>query len=405
MIVYKDGSNWRIPRSIFRKNTATDTFQVSEQVRANYSGSFNIINWHRNNASGMASGEIHPFWRYSMNPDFEISENNYFGLFGSQEISFDTGISNPNQNGRYTAGLGEGTIFAKVTGTPSQDSNWFCDCVLKSKFPLNIQSGIQYRSRVKINSRTPNSYPGMPTRFYRLLIDEIKNSGENSVQMSEFRLFDIDGNNLAATYSVVGGNSPAGEGPTNLGDNNVNTKWLDFNKTTQRLYITLSTATTIGGYRWATANDSEGRDPKSWRLQVSPTGGEAGTWTTIARVTGYNATGTRLVFVDDWFLQPTILTGFWSAPTFDGADFLGSGSQTLWGPKMDFTRTSSQSWSGSWPWGAWSQNYFFSTKVLNFTTTFPSDHLWARPIIKIESQNTNIAEVNYKLDYWYMERV
>ena len=51
-----------------------------------------------------------------------------------------------------------------------------------------------------------------------------------------------------------------------------------------------TSAKAFNGYRWATANDEEGRDPKSWTIAGSNNGT---TWTTLHTVSGFSATATR----------------------------------------------------------------------------------------------------------------
>lgn len=400
MIIYKTTDNkWRIPRSIVKNNSGS--WAYSDNIRRK-NGSGWDINWHRNSSNFNAVGGEHPFWVYSMNPYFNISENNLFsGPGGELEISYDTGFSNPNSSGRYTAGSGQCWIYA------SKDSNNAGDCILKSKFPLNVVDGATYRSRVEIDSMSPLSqtFGVMPCRYYRLIIDSVRDSANaNSVQLSEFRLFDINGNNLSATYSGSG-NYPSGEGPAQAGDGSLSTKWLDFTQNGSVLNVTFSSNTTIGGYRMATANDEPARDPGSWRVQAST---DNSTWITIATVTGYDLSfGARQAWNEDFELQTTILTGFWSGTTYDTADKGAAGFATRWGPRFDIGRTTSASGSNI-PWGDgtyYSYSYFSSTKVLNFDTQFPSGHVWARPIIKIGGKSISTTNTYYKINNWKIIRI
>lgn len=402
MIIYKNGDgNWRIPTSIV-KNVG-GSWQYADSMRRN-TGSGWEINWHKNQSSFSTTGNLHPFWQYSMNPNFNVSENNTNGLNGMYELSFDTGIGAPDQNCRYSAGSGELNI-----SLTAKDSNNFCDGILKSKWPLNVPSGSTYRSRVVITSRTPanKTFGVMPCRYYRVLIDKLRdNNAANSVQLSEFRLFDTNGNSLSATYSngrkdgttPQPSDSPSNEGPTNAGDGSLGTKWLNFQKTNAILNITFASNTTIAGYRFATANDATERDLVSWRLQASTNNS---TWVTIATVVDWSTTTTRQAWEDDFFFEATILTGFWSAPTYNGADFKGEGVATHWSPKVDAQRTTSFSQSGT----GWSFNYTGSTKTIIYDVTFPSANLWARPLIKLESRITDTLPITYKIDEWDITRI
>ena len=79
-------------------------------------------------------------------------------------------------------------------------------------------------------------------------------------------------------------------------DNNLTTKALDLNFVTNGLtnfIFQFGSAKSFNGYRWATANDEESRDPKSWTIAGSNNGT---TWTTLSTVSGFNATVAR----DTW---------------------------------------------------------------------------------------------------------
>jgi hypothetical protein len=311
------------------------------------------------------------------------------------ELSFDTALGGPDQNCRYTAGAGELNVYLT-----QKYSNNFADGIIRSKWPLNVPSGSEYRSRVVISSRTPanETFGVMPCRYYRLLIDKVRDgAAANSVQLSEFRLFDVNKSNLSPTYSGSG-SYPAGEGPVQAGDGNLNTKWLDFTETSAILNMTFASNTTIGGYRFATANDAPERDPVSWRLQASTNNS---TWVTISTITDSVVSTDRRSWQPDFFLQPTILTGFWSAPTYEGADFKGSGSSTHWSARIDIARTSTFTEVGT----DFETNYFVSTKTLTHDVVFPSGNIWARPLIKIASESTNALPVSYKILQWDITRL
>lgn len=136
-------------------------------------------------------------------------------------------------------------------------------------------------------------------RYYRWQITRSKTMPpeSNCVQVSEF-VFVLNGTNQqtitsAATVTNPSGNNPVGETPPNLVDNNLTTKGLDLNFTTNGLtnfIFQFSSPQAFNGYRWATANDFESRDPASWTLSGSADGT---TWTTLHSVSNYVATTTR----------------------------------------------------------------------------------------------------------------
>ena len=66
----------------------------------------------------------------------------------------------------------------------------------------------------------------------------LRGSGENSIQVSEFQFID-NGSPIDVAGVIVtglGGDSPGGEGPTNLIDLSTGSKWLGFNKFTPMVF-------------------------------------------------------------------------------------------------------------------------------------------------------------------------
>lgn len=137
--------------------------------------------------------------------------------------------------------------------------------------------------------------------YYRWQITESKISPPNGncVQASEFRFRQdgVDQSMTGVTVTNPNGNNPVGEEPPKLVDNNLATKGLDLNFVTNgnvtNFIFQFPTARAFNGYRWATANDEEGRDPKSWTVSGSNNGT---TWTTLHTVTNFSATSTRNTF-------------------------------------------------------------------------------------------------------------
>jgi len=151
------------------------------------------------------------------------------------------------------------------------------------------------------SSVTPSITP-TPSRpaftYYRWQITETKimPPNANAVQSSEFtfQIGGVDQSWGTVTVTNPSGNNPVGEEPSKLVDGSLSLKALDLNFVSNgnvtNFIFQFSTARAFTGYRWATANDEEGRDPKSWTIAGSNNGT---TWTTLHTVSGFSATTTR----------------------------------------------------------------------------------------------------------------
>ena len=103
------------------------------------------------------------------------------------------------------------------------------------------------------------------------------NPDADCVQMAQLMLYNGATALAIASVSNPGGKTPAAEGPDNVRDGSMDTKWLDFNK--ESLVLTLEDPQRVDGYSWATANDDEARDPVRWVVEGSTDGGS--TWTEL----------------------------------------------------------------------------------------------------------------------------
>ena len=170
---------------------------------------------------------------------------------------------------------------------------------------------------------------GTSAKYFRLTIKSKKNNSVNSMQFSEFGLFDRDGlrvnTNLtvlakgkAATALAAGEatadapkniNLTSGECLLNAFDANTATKFLygnsgTFNVTNSSTWLVITMrlrddAPDVYGYGFATANDAQERDPDVWLLEASADGT---TWTTLDERSGYKMTTERLVW--DTYAMP-----------------------------------------------------------------------------------------------------
>jgi hypothetical protein len=137
--------------------------------------------------------------------------------------------------------------------------------------------------------------------YYRWQITATKTMppDANCVQAAEFRftLNGVDQSMSGVTVTNPSGSNPVGETPPNLIDNNLNAKALDLNFVSNgnvtNFIFQFPSSVGFNGYRWATANDAESRDPKSWTVAGSTNGS---TWTTLHTVTGFTATSARFTW-------------------------------------------------------------------------------------------------------------
>lgn len=98
----------------------------------------------------------------------------------------------------------------------------------------------------------------------------------DAVQVSELEM-SFEGARLAgATATNPGGSNPAGQGPGNVLDDNLGSKWCDSNR--GALMLDFGAPVRVDGYGWATADDQPARDPVRWRLEGSDNGS---TWTLL----------------------------------------------------------------------------------------------------------------------------
>ncbi|GAA5483251.1 discoidin domain-containing protein [Haloferula sargassicola] len=124
-------------------------------------------------------------------------------------------------------------------------------------------------------------------RFYPTKLRS--NELANSVQLANLLFLHANGIDVVmpvAAQSLPGGNSNATEGPENLIDGDLGTKWLDFSKTSGVQLDLGEEAPAIMGYSLETANDAPTRDPVRWYMEGS--NDPEGPWTLIENVTSFD---------------------------------------------------------------------------------------------------------------------
>ena len=181
------------------------------------------------------------------------------------------------------------TVTPTVTNTPTQ-----------TRTPNVTSTPTNTPTVTKTPTNTPTNTP-TPTRpaylYYRWQITQTKVTppDANCTQAAEFvfQIGGVDQSMAGVTVTNPSGSNPVGETPPNLVDNNLTTKALDLNFVTNgftNFIFQFSSAKSFNGYRWATANDLESRDPKSWTIAGSNNGT---TWTTLSTVSNFTATVAR----------------------------------------------------------------------------------------------------------------
>ncbi len=131
--------------------------------------------------------------------------------------------------------------------------------------------------------------------------------GRECYQVTALRFFDIQGNKIApASANNPGGSNPVREKPRNLIDDDINSKFLDFN--IQPAEFTFTCGVSAMSYEWVTGNDFPGRDMISWRIEGKKFATDTD-WTTLHTVSNYDTTLKRKAVVGPFLLCAEAETG------------------------------------------------------------------------------------------------
>jgi hypothetical protein len=139
-------------------------------------------------------------------------------------------------------------------------------------------------------------------RAFRFQPTALRN--DTQLSMSEFEVL-VDGNRQSGTPYAVGSTTFGGEEFDKAYDNDVNTKWFNGNGTSGYLYVVLPAQVAANGYRIATADNLENRDPISWNIYGSndTTGSTPGTWTRIDAKTNFATPTARKTYIPEQLLD------------------------------------------------------------------------------------------------------
>jgi len=181
-------------------------------------------------------------------------------------------------------------------------------------------------------------------KYYKWHITATRSLADAYVQASEFR-FQFDGvdtdMSLVAISLLNGHISPDAEQAINLKDGSVFTKFLDLNFISggTEILFEFPSAIAFNGYRWATANDSDNRDPKDWIMYGS---NDNTNWTILDTVTNFISSTDRWVFntpltyINGSDVKSKLtFTANYIGPTNDGTTELRAGS-SAYQIKTDF---------------------------------------------------------------------
>lgn len=164
------------------------------------------------------------------------------------------------------------------------------------------------------------SSAGSSYRYFRFVATQLRSAAD--IQLSEFALLNGTTRLTGMTASCPDqvGTVPA-EQPAAAADNNTGTKWFNTGGAANRFTLVYDFGAPVvaTGYRWATANDFDGRDPVSWRIDGSVNGTS---WITLDTRTGFATTTSRNTFLPDFLIgggdpdttAPTVPTGLSATP-------------------------------------------------------------------------------------------
>jgi hypothetical protein len=230
---------------------------------------------------------------------FEVSDQLYLGGEGSSEGRFAGLIRDfhfVRGNPMYTNGFTP-SVLAPATGTllfvaGANESDPYADSGVYGRTPVNVVGSPVYNVSSPYGAGDPGSLEFNMSElvyskdvfehvysYYRLVTLQTRQNFAGMVQLSELVLLDEEGFPVDLTGITVtnpGGSSPSGEEAFRAFDQNVNTKWLDFN--IQPLVVQFPDLTLTTAWAYVTANDADERDPVRWLLEGSLDGAN---WTTV----------------------------------------------------------------------------------------------------------------------------
>lgn len=195
----------------------------------------------------------------------------------------------------------QGNVYSKSgINTPLLIQNLNKETIYKCYINTDID-GLYTSTSQNINITTKsNGY-----RYIKIVFNKIRTYGNDMVQFGEWYFYTVNNNyivNPTLMRNYTTSNSHGGtESPTQGIDNNINTKCALRPPQFTEILIDYTTEILPKYYKWATANDSDGRDPASWQIYGS---NNLVSWNTLSVVSNYTSTTSRLTInTDVWTLN------------------------------------------------------------------------------------------------------
>jgi hypothetical protein len=227
---------------------------------------------------GPSAGKIAVANSYNIGSVTGVTEGKEFA-FATQNLSLENcwDYTSPQVNNMTVEQVGNGYLCYQLN---KNDNTGYCSWRQnldngreQDPWPvLRKTSGRVYES---VEGYTNYNAEAARYRYYNLVITEINDGTNGSIQFSEFDILDDTSNEVEDLYVYAGGPDGYGsENWDNAADNNVNTKYCAaFRGNAYFLFDAMDDVAPYG-YRIYTANDTgnyPGRNPCSWRLYGSDT--------------------------------------------------------------------------------------------------------------------------------------
>jgi hypothetical protein len=251
----------------------------------------------------------------------------------------------------------------------------------KKDYPTTQNRNINVNNNLAEEKNTFN-FESVTNRYYKFVPTKLRNPNADSIQISELILYN---NNIRVDYKnaqvinkyiknnkeIIVNNNPISEKPEKGIDNNINTKWLDFNK--GYIIIDFQKEVTINSYTFFTGNDAPDRDPISWELYGSNNYDDfskndvvfnPSIWKLIDEKKDYSTIVNRLTNVNNYLSINNNLFRY-GVYRFSCSSIYANNNDDIkrWGPFNAFTNNNKYYHSGAVGWNNFSNDYVHANKT------------------------------------------